>query len=279
MVWVCLIHYVPFCFPQDSLTVLSTRQSGGATIPQQRRKKNKSRKLIPSSWTYWTLCYCFSHDLFLNSSPWVVTENPWRCFSTLWTNTGQERSPSTITTTSCVRWSFGTGECHIWLQATVIKDVLIISVLSFYGSSPGSPHPLCNGRRYFHSGEGGRDLQRESWYAELPSPHAKQKSTKGKVVTFLLSCRKLAVKLWVVLAIKKNPFILIQFWLKIFHGCLSCVSTSNWNFTSRSDGRCLLESCDWICGGFPDGVSHCTGTEVKTQVEALRKGLKDWRRE
>lgn len=37
---------------------------------------------------------------------------------------------------------FGTEECHIWLQATVIKAVLIISILSFYGSSQGSPHPL-----------------------------------------------------------------------------------------------------------------------------------------
>lgn len=36
-----------------------------------------------------------------------------------------------------------------------------------------------------------------------------------------------------------------------------------------------LESPSWKGGSFPDGMSHCTGTEVKTEVEELIKELKE----
>lgn len=43
-----------------------------------------------------------SHIYFLNSTSRAVTGHPWRCFSTLWTNTGWGRGRCIITTTSCV---------------------------------------------------------------------------------------------------------------------------------------------------------------------------------
>lgn len=95
----------PILLPPRLTYCTVNKTEGGPSIPQQEGKRTRVGCSFSPLEINWTFCYCFSHDLFLNSPLRVVTENPWRCFSTLWTNTGQERGPCTITTTSCVRWS------------------------------------------------------------------------------------------------------------------------------------------------------------------------------
>lgn len=82
------------------------KTEGGFSLPRQEEKKKRVRScvsplLTPVSQTF--ICFCFfSCHLFLNSPLRVVTGNPWRCFLTLWTNTGREKDLCIITTTSCV---------------------------------------------------------------------------------------------------------------------------------------------------------------------------------
>lgn len=119
---------------------------------------------------------------------------------------------------------FGTEERHSWWQPTVKKDMLIIPVLSFCGSSPGSPHPLNDGKGRFHSGERGQDLKRESWYAQRPSFQANTWAPSGSSEPLCSASGRLQwSSKWFLQS--KVTFMFIQLWLKLF---LSPVSESSW---------------------------------------------------
>lgn len=118
------------------------------------------------------------------------------------------------------------------------KDVLIIPVLSFYGSSPGSPHPLNDGKERFHSGERGQDLKRESWYAQRPSFQANRWAPRGSSEPLCSASGRLQrISGWFLQS--KVTFMFVQFWLKLF---LSPVSEGSWG-TSWGKTPLYKSSC------------------------------------
>lgn len=91
----------PILHPPRQTYCTVNQPKGGSSIPQQAEmRKRVGYQFSLLKLDIWLLFFSWPLPEFR-----VVTENPWRYFLTLWTNTGQDRGHCIITTTSCVSWS------------------------------------------------------------------------------------------------------------------------------------------------------------------------------